>query len=336
MSQSDDAMSVGDEKEAEESTDDHLTTESQPQSVCIASARKVSTPVSILIESLIKNICTIYETDPNKASLMYKLICDQLFRMNLIDESYTMTEFEGMRSQYQKALLHLVTSVYKVKHKLDGTEYAVKKIPIRSEGIESVRNYLSEVKTFASMNHSNIVQYKAAWLEIGAPSTNRAIAGNHTESLDESKSIPVQCSPEYIYHKDCTESFTNEVYEDSTDFEIDFEHSVTGGSTTKSPVSNCKSRKKRQSVSEGGKTVYKLDLKEIEKIKLSNKSKVKWATLYIQMALCQSTLKQWLEKRNSVSNPNKAVVHINEQVIRTNTINQILIQLLKGTFIEKY
>lgn len=64
--------------------------------------------------------------------------------------------------------------MYRVKHKLDGTEYAVKKIPIRSEGIQSVRNYLSEVKTFASMNHPNIVQYKGAWLEIGAPSTKNS------------------------------------------------------------------------------------------------------------------------------------------------------------------
>lgn len=52
----------------------------------------------------------------------------------------------------------------------------MKKIPIRSEGIQSVRNYLSEVKTFASMNHSNIVQYKGAWLEIGAPSTKNSFA----------------------------------------------------------------------------------------------------------------------------------------------------------------
>lgn len=58
---------------------------------------------------------------------------------------------------------------------MDGTEYAVKKIPIRSEGIQSVRNYLSEVKTFASMNHANIVQYKGAWLEIGSPFTKHSI-----------------------------------------------------------------------------------------------------------------------------------------------------------------
>lgn len=58
---------------------------------------------------------------------------------------------------------------------MDGTEYAVKKIPIRSEGIQSVRNYLSEVKTFASMNHPNIVQYKGAWLEIGAPSVKHSV-----------------------------------------------------------------------------------------------------------------------------------------------------------------
>lgn len=69
-----------------------------------------------------------------------------------------------------------------MKHKLDGAEYAIKKIPIRSEGIQSVRNYLSEVKTFASMNHSNIVQYKGAWLEIGAPYSNHLISNKVTNS----------------------------------------------------------------------------------------------------------------------------------------------------------
>lgn len=82
--------------------------------------------------------------------------------------------------------------MYRVKHKLDGTEYAVKKIPIRSDGIESVKTYLSEVKTFASLNHSNIVQYKAAWLELGAPKTDNAILDNISESecLVTEKDVP--------------------------------------------------------------------------------------------------------------------------------------------------
>ncbi|CAH1997151.1 unnamed protein product [Acanthoscelides obtectus] len=71
----------------------------------------------------------------------------------------------------------------------------------------------------------------------------------------------------------------------------------------------------------------KLDLKEIERIRTNNKSKVRWATLYIQMALCQTTLKQWLEKRNAmVTDPDKALV----QGLRSDAVRQILIQLLSG------
>lgn len=68
---------------------------------------KVTTPVSILIESLVKNLCMAYEKDHKKATVVYNLICDKLFQMKLIDESYTMKEFEGMRSQYQKAFYQL-------------------------------------------------------------------------------------------------------------------------------------------------------------------------------------------------------------------------------------
>lgn len=83
----------------------------QSQSVCVVSNSSISTPVSILIESLIKNICMIYETDREKANAMYKIICDKLYSMKLLDESYSMVEFEGIRSQYQRGFLQLLASV---------------------------------------------------------------------------------------------------------------------------------------------------------------------------------------------------------------------------------
>lgn len=85
------------------------TEESQSQSVCVIN--NISTPVSILIESLIKNICMIYESDREKANAMYKIICDKLYSMKLLDESYSMKEFEGIRSQYQRGFLQLLSSV---------------------------------------------------------------------------------------------------------------------------------------------------------------------------------------------------------------------------------
>lgn len=53
----------------------------------------------------------IYETDREKANAMYKIICDKLYSMKLLDESYSMMEFEGIRSQYQRGFLQLLASV---------------------------------------------------------------------------------------------------------------------------------------------------------------------------------------------------------------------------------
>lgn len=69
---------------------------------------KTTTPLSILVESLVKNLCTVYEPDAKNAQTLYGLICDRLYEMKLIDESYKMVEFEGMRSQYERALYQLV------------------------------------------------------------------------------------------------------------------------------------------------------------------------------------------------------------------------------------
>lgn len=98
--------------------------------------------------------------------------------------------------------------------------------------------------------------------------------------------------------------------------------------------SNSRSKRtKRKSVSEGSDTaeISKLSLQEIEQIKNVHKTKVKWATLYIQMELCQSTLKQWLERRNSFKYSDKAIVPVNENAIKMDAVNKILIQLLEGT-----
>ncbi|PNF23464.1 Eukaryotic translation initiation factor 2-alpha kinase 1 [Cryptotermes secundus] len=55
--------------------------------------------------------------------------------------------------------------VYKVRNKLDGVEYAVKKICLQYHSITGFLLSLREVKMLAKLNHPNIVSYKAAWLE---------------------------------------------------------------------------------------------------------------------------------------------------------------------------
>uniref|UniRef100_A0A182SXR2 non-specific serine/threonine protein kinase n=1 Tax=Anopheles maculatus TaxID=74869 RepID=A0A182SXR2_9DIPT len=72
-------------------------------------ATKASAPVSLLVESLLQQLCALLEPDAERSRVLYKTICDRLHAVNLIDETYTMGEFEMMRSQYQKALYHLVS-----------------------------------------------------------------------------------------------------------------------------------------------------------------------------------------------------------------------------------
>lgn len=56
-------------------------------------------------------------------------------------------------------------SVFKVKNKLDGREYAVKKIPLKETDPDLCLKVLREVKVLANLSHNNVVGYHAAWLE---------------------------------------------------------------------------------------------------------------------------------------------------------------------------
>ncbi|XP_021343826.1 eukaryotic translation initiation factor 2-alpha kinase 1-like [Mizuhopecten yessoensis] len=56
-------------------------------------------------------------------------------------------------------------TVYKAAHKLDGTDYAIKKIRFKHSKPEIWLKVLREVKALATLRHSNIVGYNGAWLE---------------------------------------------------------------------------------------------------------------------------------------------------------------------------
>lgn len=234
-----------------------------------------------------------------------------------------------------------------MKHKLDGTEYAVKKIPIRSEGIESVKNYLSEVKTFASLNHPNVVQYKAAWLEIGAPKIDKAITENLSDSCftsdssdQDNKTNKLQKPDNDYIYPSAEDAFSLRKVDNTSDFEVDFEsgsfvperqYSYSNNNIV--GVERKTRRQKRNSISEGGNAICTIDIHEMQH--LHAVAQTKWATLYIQMALCQTTLKQWLEKRNMaggevcVNQKGTALMPVSGKV-REDTVMEILRQLVRG------
>lgn len=49
---------------------------------------KATTPISLLVQSLIQQLCSLLENDLQKSSSLYERICEKLYQMNLIDNSY--------------------------------------------------------------------------------------------------------------------------------------------------------------------------------------------------------------------------------------------------------
>jgi translation initiation factor 2-alpha kinase 3 len=73
--------------------------------------------------------------------------------------------------------------VYKAKHKLDGSLYAIKRIPVSSakmakvqeHGPEELENILREVRSLARFDHANVIRYHNAWLEFTTTPTTGAV-----------------------------------------------------------------------------------------------------------------------------------------------------------------
>ncbi|XP_069066258.1 eukaryotic translation initiation factor 2-alpha kinase 1 isoform X2 [Pleurodeles waltl] len=64
--------------------------------------------------------------------------------------------------------------VYKVRNKLDGQFYAIKKILIKKATRKDCMKVLREVKVLAGLQHSNIVGYHTAWMEHVQPPLPRS------------------------------------------------------------------------------------------------------------------------------------------------------------------
>ena len=81
--------------------------------------------------------------------------------------------------------------VFRVKHKLDGSFYAVKRIAVpptrlakfQQHGPQALENMLAEVRSLAKFDHANIVRYYNAWFEFTAAQTE-------TSSVPTTASLP--------------------------------------------------------------------------------------------------------------------------------------------------
>ncbi|XP_051877099.1 eukaryotic translation initiation factor 2-alpha kinase 1 isoform X2 [Pristis pectinata] len=178
----------------------------------------VAIPNQLLLVSLLEHLCYIYERNPRRSMVLFKLLCQKLAEVHLISPVTFSDEFSTVRLQHNQAFTNLlraasnglcvqgraangdvhpqissriketlfqgqtsrymtefeeITSlgkgsygkVYKVRNKLDGQFYALKKILMKKFTRFDCMKVLREVKVLAGLQHPHIVGYHTAWIE---------------------------------------------------------------------------------------------------------------------------------------------------------------------------
>ena len=313
---------------------------------------------SLLIESLIEHLCTMFESDTVRRNRLYFAICDKLHELNLIDSSYNLMEFEQLRGQYQNALYHLLTvaraatgcestlqvpnllmtewsryhrefqeisfiaaggfgNVFKALHRLDGIEYAVKKIVVRSVRVTSIMQHLEEVKTLAKLNHTNIISYKGAWIEStlssnfipSLPFPSHAQGKPYRSYTSENFNIQSQSSSNSSWSSQSRkENAENSKKINSRSGQRIIEENIASKNTEKTNSNSIsfRSDSKHQDHKTENSTNYIDGISDTVIVPYglypyAPYVNEKYVTLYIQMALCEKTLQQWLEERIELS-----------------------------------
>jgi len=209
-------------------------------------------------------------------------------------------------------------SVYLAVNKLDQVEYAVKKIHILLTKTNLVFKILREVTLLAKLSHSNIVSYKTAWTEAsyGDVSSNGSSHSireiNDEEEEEEEEEVDLSESDGELrggIKFSRQSAVITEVSGSPSDWSIELER-VRGRPT--SPLSLRRAvglgrfwQESQQEVSasveflEDSKEEVAGPMVVLQRQGSAETEHSQTATLFIQMELCQRTLREWMDQRNS-------------------------------------
>lgn len=334
-------------------------------------------PNHLLLGSLLEHLCFVYENNPTRSRLLFKVIGQRLAAMNLLSPLAISDEFSTVRLQHNRAfteLLHAASSslypqgqprlgassaikateglfqaqtsrylsefeelcrlgkgsygnVFKVLNKLDGQFYAVKKILIKKVSKEDCMKVLREVKVLSSLQHVNVVGYHTAWMEHVQPAA-------YPQSSLPALESPEQNSPDQSHNNSTGssivfQSLTQELSVASSDKALlsasekvvctkpkrrlpenyvpcvflgqkpqnGSKCPVTGADSSvvfeeESSRSNTELSNGSRSDRERQQRVEKCATKPVKEVQFH-------LMLYIQMHLCERSLKDWINERNT-------------------------------------
>ncbi|XP_024140063.1 eukaryotic translation initiation factor 2-alpha kinase 1 isoform X2 [Oryzias melastigma] len=194
-------------------------------------------PNHLLLGSLLEHLCCVYESNPARSRMLFKVIGQRLAAMNLLSPLAVSDEFSTIRLQHNRAFAELLNAassslypqgqqiissntnnpsvrpkeglfqgqtsrylsefeetcrlgkgsygnVFKVRNKLDGQFYAVKKILIKRVSKEDCMKVLREVKVLSSLHHVNVVGYHTAWMEHVQPAPSFCVSDSCLPALE--------------------------------------------------------------------------------------------------------------------------------------------------------
>ncbi|XP_055355847.1 eukaryotic translation initiation factor 2-alpha kinase-like [Paramacrobiotus metropolitanus] len=271
--------------------------------------------------------------------------------------------FVLMPSRYQEEFeeLNLIGHggfgrVYRARNRVDGQEYAVKKIRLpKKSSRENILKIFREVKVLAGLHHKHVVGYNAAWLEMeaendsmpskaGTPNQSHSdleISAQHAQ-LDSPASklnghnrrpapnpIDIRRGPIMNITEDSAEE--DGIVFARGDSEPDLAPLVVSGDSAMVPPSAPDEKKRLRMVDNTDFSTLQSHLPTF-KFQAATLSQTP-VTLFIQMELCGKTLRDWLRERNS---PN-GMGEMDDDTAKDSAVlvdviecNKILKHILKG------
>lgn len=275
--------------------------------------------------------------------------------------------FEAQTSRYLNEFEELAIlgkggygRVYKVRNKLDGQHYAIKKILIKSATKTDCMKVLREVKVLAGLQHPNIVGYHTAWIEhvhVLQPQADRAplqlpslevlsesggdrdhagIKDNESSSsiifaeLTPEKEKPLGESDIKNENNNLVSYTTNLVIRKSRELESSIELQENGlTDLSVRPVVNHQLPLGHNSDLEG--TFSSTDESSEDSLSLLGQTEVRYhLMLHIQMQLCELSLWDWIAERNKRSQE-----HVDEAAcpyVMASVATKIFQELVEGVF----
>ncbi|XP_075021297.1 eukaryotic translation initiation factor 2-alpha kinase 1 isoform X2 [Calonectris borealis] len=260
--------------------------------------------------------------------------------------------------------------VYKVRNKLDGQFYAVKKINIKKATRRDCMKVLREVKVLAGLQHPNIVGYHTAWMEQVQtvhpkdktitgfqPLSLKQESGNdrcYIQSVESGSSIifadltsqekksctsPGSLDSELMQNMDLRNDFTNSNSKECmkpNKFELSIElqgDSVSSVSSRSTDVKNHSARGPHSSLDQDASTGSKCCTEECSKndVALCGEFEVEYRLmLHIQMQLCEISLWDWIVDRNKKCNERTEETSSPYHLVDVRWTMKIFQELLEG------